>query len=413
MQSTDTRYRDAAIHFLISLPKPILRHIQSYASQLITLIMKKSILTNCSKRKELLDFVSDLLVLFRDDITVMEAFSSSLSSADSLLSDDELYTLFHILLYWSNSVLENYLPAFKSVISKTFPTSRPNRWWDLVNMMYYKVLSSHRQPSGPDDYGEVRSRLTGTAERSTLLLPSPNGKQPPAAPAKKSSFLPLFFLCLFLLFSLFLVIFISLRKEEPPSYLDGEDVLLSPNNDAWQPTKHDIVISQENEYSERNKQSNRNEYSKREDQSAKHENDLPSKPHEDTLFQPPGIIREEDNIFIIEDNEEISEPETLPSKEEYVDVSFASEGPSLSVILLVILAVFCCGSCSKLFIVVFALWWRFQAPSEPSSLYTTPVKQRFNLGAPIPQCPDSIDSGQSRGYYPPFSSIKKGEERVL
>ena len=310
--------------------------------------MKKSILTNCPKRKELLDFVSDLLVLFRDDVAVMEEFTSSLSSADSLLSDDELYTFFHILLGWSDSVLKNYLLAFSSIISKMFPVSLPNRWLELEITMYNKVLSHYRQqPSSPDDYGEVRSRLMGTAERSTLLSPSPNGKQPSAVPVKESSFLPLFFLCLFLLFSLFLVIFISLRKEDPPSYLDGENVLLSPNNDAWQTTKHDIVISQENEYSERNKQSNRNEYSKREDQSAKHENDLPSKPHEDTLFQPPGIIREEDNIFIIEDNEEISEPETLPSKEEYVDVSFASEGPSLSVILLVILAVFCCGSCSK------------------------------------------------------------------
>ena len=175
---------------------------------------------------------------------------------------------------------------------------------------------------------------------------------------EKYNYCPIVFLFLFLFFSLFLVAFVSWKAPKQSTPVSTEEVYVSPNFDEWaQPSSSEIpeiglffTEMQSQQESER-------------------VNEVPTKPpppiNEFRDFIKPDHssttrIREEADAFIIEEVSE-TEPHSSSSsstsssgnsgnsgnnagsepREDLVEISFASDGLSLNVLLLTFLCVIC------------------------------------------------------------------------
>lgn len=171
---------------------------------------------------------------------------------------------------------------------------------------------------------------------------------------EKYNYCPIVFLFLFLFFSLFLVAFVSWKAPKQSTPVSTEEVYVSPNFDEWaQPSSSEIpeiglffTETQSQQESER-------------------VDEVPTKPpppiNEFHDFIKPDHssttrIREEADAFIIEEVSE-TEPHSSSSsasssgnsgnnagsepREDLVEISFASDGLSLNVLLLTFLCVIC------------------------------------------------------------------------
>ena len=189
---------------------------------------------------------------------------------------------------------------------------------------------------------------------------SSSGKPRKRARMEEPSYGPIVFLFLFLFFSLFLVAFVSWKAPKRSVPVSTEDVYVSPNFDEWAQPSHSEIPEIGLFFTETQSQQEAEEVDETPTK-------LPSPPpiNEFSEFIKPDHssttrIREEADAFIIEEISESESPASSTSShgshgshgnsgnsvgsethEDFVEISFASDGLSFNVLLLTLLCVIC------------------------------------------------------------------------